>query len=104
MDAVRSAVQQKICSAVISMGEDCGYCAGTLQIASPAARHIIATTQNSQSLGWTFLLSYLVRLIWTYCVRRVAGFLKLINRSVRRSQSIIARRLDVRKAIQTIRW
>ena len=104
MDAVKFAVQQKICSAVISMVEDCEYCDGIWIIASPAARHIIATTQNNLWPGWTFLISCLVKVTWIYCVRRVAEYLRPISRYGRRLRSIIARRCDVKKAIQTIKW
>ena len=73
MDAVRSAVQQKIYNAVISTAVDCESCDGTWQIASPAARRIIATTQNSQWPGSIFLINCSVRLTWIYCVRKVVG-------------------------------
>ena len=86
------------------MGEDFGFSDGTLQIASPAARRIIATTQNNLWPGWTFLINCLVKVIWIYCARRVAEYLRLISRCGRRLRSIIAERCDVKKAIQTIKW
>jgi len=104
MDAVRFAVQRKICSAVISTVEDCESCDGIWTIASPAARRIIATTQNSQWPGSIFLINCLARLIWISCGKRVAALLRLTNRYAQRSQSIIVRRCNGKKATQIIKW
>lgn len=104
MDAVKFAVQRKICSAVISMVEDCESCDGIWTIASPAARRIIATTQNSQWPGSIFLINCLARLIWISCGKRVGAFLKLISKYAQKLQSIIVRRLNGKKATQIIKW